>query len=92
MSLAGEPPRDLVAVHLRQPDVDERDLGVQALRHLERGAAAVCRGDLVAFQLEQHRERVRCVGAVVDDENAARPAAAANGSLASALRCAASGS
>src|SRR6187402_23120 len=61
--------RHLVAVHLRQPDIDERDLGLKPLRLLERRGGTIRRGYVVPFELEQHRERISRIRAVVDDEH-----------------------
>ena len=89
-----QPPRHLVTVHLRQAYVDERDVGLQALGRFERRTRAIRRRDLVPFELEQQRERVGRVGAVVDDENAASAASGPSGggvACRAALRCAANG-
>jgi len=64
-------PRDLVAVHLGQADVDQRDLGMMLAGELEcawPGAGGV---DTMSFELEERAQRFASVLVVFDDENGA---------------------
>src|SRR5688500_14214305 len=65
--------RDLVAVQLRQADVEQHHFRPQGPRELQRRRASVRRVGLVALELEQARERIGGVAVVVDDEDAMSP-------------------
>jgi len=60
--------RHLVAVHAGQADVDEghcRGLGASDLESLR---AVAGRFDVVTVELEQHTQRIACVGVVLDEQ------------------------
>src|SRR5579872_6878548 len=60
----------LVAVDVRQADVDERDLGTPRLRALDAAMAVRCDVDLMTDEFEQHLEAVERIRIVIDDEDA----------------------
>ena len=74
-------PRELVAIQSRQPDIQERDLGLEARGFGERLRAVVGDAHRVPEYSHQLRDRLRGIDVVVDDEHAAggpaRPAAGA---------------
>jgi hypothetical protein len=67
-----KPPRQLVAIHPREPDVHQRDMRRKSLGHGERADAVV--RDLHRMTDERQRvgERRHRVGVVVHDEDAKR--------------------
>src|SRR5690606_20860909 len=62
-------PRDLVAVHLGQADVEQDDLRPKAFHRLQRFTRAVCGDDLVAVELEDETQARGGVAIVVDHEH-----------------------
>src|SRR5690606_39307996 len=67
-------PGHLVAVDVRQADVEKHDLRPKVLHRAQRFACAVDRLDLVAVELEDETQTFGGVAIVVDDEHAARRA------------------
>src|SRR5213083_339486 len=63
--------RDLVAVHLGQADVDQRDLGMILAGELERAWPGAGGVDTMAFELEERAQRFTGVLVVFDDEDGA---------------------
>ena len=64
-------PRDFIAIHLRQPNIEEYDFGFQFLRCTESAGRSICGGDLVTLKLQHHREGIRGVFVVIDHEDSA---------------------
>ena len=62
--------RQLVAVHHRQADVEDRDVRAQLRRHLQRRRGVERDARVVAFLHEHFGEHLRRVFVVVDDEDA----------------------
>ncbi len=65
-------PRDLEAVHAGHADVEQHHRGPKGFELVERGRPVAGGVHVGAEALEQHREALRSVAAVVDDENALR--------------------
>src|SRR5215472_4943488 len=61
-----------MTVHLRQPNVEEHDFGLQLLRCTEGAARTICRGDVVTLKLQHHGEGIRSVLVVIDYQDSAR--------------------
>ncbi|AUX48836.1 uncharacterized protein SOCE26_103780 [Sorangium cellulosum] len=66
-------PRDLVAVHSREPDVEEHDIGPVVHRGLQRVGAVVGDPHLLPHRAQGVGEHARRVRVVVDDEDAELP-------------------
>ena len=71
-------PRDLVAVHPRQPDVAQHDVGPERARLREAVGAVVRHLDLCSLELEHLAQALGGVGVVLDDEHAPALAVAAD--------------
>ena len=71
-----EEARQLVAIHRRQPDVEEGDVGHECLDELQRARAIAHGAHLVARHAERPLEELGRFGVVVDDEHTAHRAAA----------------
>src|SRR5215469_9917389 len=61
-----------MTVHLRQPNVEEHDFGLQLLRCTEGAGRTICRRDVVALKLQHHREGIRRVLVVIHYQDSAR--------------------
>ena len=61
---------DLVAVELRQADVEQHDVGPEALGRIDRFEAVVGGGRFVALSSQQHGQARGRVAIVVDDQDA----------------------
>ena len=61
--------RDLVAVHPRQADVAEHDVGLEEARRGQRLGPVVRHRDLMGVDLERRAQPVGDVAIVVDDEH-----------------------
>ena len=61
--------RELIAVHARQPDVDECDIGPEARDFLQCCRGVVAERDLVALSLEQQLQAFARVGLVLDHQH-----------------------
>src|SRR5437868_6349942 len=70
VGVAVEDARRLVAGEARHADVEHHDVGLEAVRSLDRLAAVVGRVHGVALFLEQHREAIGPVAIVVRDQHA----------------------
>src|SRR5690348_2726867 len=68
-----QPPAELITVHDRKPDVEERDLRWVLPRHGECARTIVRDVDLVAELAQRFGEQERGVLVVVDHEHAERP-------------------
>ena len=64
-------PADFIAIHPRQTDIEQHDVGPDSAGSLEGGHAVVCLMRLMAGQVQQHGKRFRPVLAVVDDQDPA---------------------
>jgi hypothetical protein len=62
-----------VTIHLRQPDVEQHDLGLVFLSRLERAGSVMNRDGGVSRELKQLRHGVGGIRIVVDDEDLAPP-------------------
>ena len=62
--------RDMVALEVRQPDVEDDDVGTKRARDVDRGHAVDRELHLVAHHLDQQRHRVHRVEVVLDHEDA----------------------
>src|SRR5262245_44490695 len=62
----------LIAVQLREADIEQYDLRPERAHPLQSLFAAIygCRD--VSFHAQQHRERIRCILIVVDNQHASR--------------------
>ena len=65
-------PRDVVAVHVRQPDVQQHHIGLELRRAGQRAGAVVRDQDLVAHHPQEFGERVGGVPVVVHHQHAPR--------------------
>src|SRR5512133_1215992 len=70
--LAAQRLRDRVAVHLREPDVAQHDVGRELPGALQPVGPGVRHGHLVPLDLQREAEALRGVDVVLDDEDAAR--------------------
>src|ERR1700751_3044778 len=61
-----------MTVHLRQPNVEEHDFGLQLFRCTQGAGRTICRGDFVTPELRHHREGIRSVFVVIDYQDSAR--------------------
>ncbi len=62
----------LIAVHVRQADVEQNDLGIKALHFFQRFERMIDADRLVTVELEKHRKRIRRILIVVDNQHAPR--------------------
>ena len=67
-------PGHFVAAQVGQAEVEDAGLGPERSRRRDRLLSRVSRADLVALEPEQHRQAVRRIAIVVDDEDAPAPA------------------
>ena len=68
---ARKPAADLDAVELRQPEVEDDEVGHEVLGGLERRHAVGGGAHLVALLAQRAAKNVRDLGVVLDDEDAA---------------------
>ena len=66
---------ELVAVHERQADIEERHLWLEVARERERGGTVVGDAYLMSLQCEELGQQVGRVLVVVDDQHALAPMA-----------------
>jgi hypothetical protein len=62
-------PRDLVPVHIGEPDIKQDDLGPLRIDRLERGTSVMRHSSLVPHRGEQRLEHFGGIDVVVDDEH-----------------------
>ena len=72
VDLETDAPRELVAVHAGQADVDERDLGHRSAHGFEAGDAVGGDAHAMAIELEQPPQRLARIRVVFDDQHLAR--------------------
>jgi hypothetical protein len=65
-----QPPRDLDAVELRQPEVEDDEVGVEGRRLVQRGLAVAGDAHLVTLQAQGALEHLGDLLVVLDDEHA----------------------
>lgn len=61
--------RQPIAIHSRQADVEEGELWFEQDDERKCSGAVVDDPRFAAYRLQQHRERLRCIGVVVDDRH-----------------------
>ena len=64
------PARELVTVHARHADVEQRDVGLEGVQHFERLQAVKGHRHLAMLHFEQHPEAFGGVAIVIDHQHA----------------------